>query len=77
MTKQEFLLLIDELLEEDPGTLTGDERLADIEMWDSMTVLGFIALIDEKFKLVISGDDLTHCETVNDLAKLVGEKITG
>lgn len=76
MTEKEFLLLIDELLEEDPGTLTGQERLEDLEMWDSMTALGYIALLDEQFDIVISGDDLGKCETVNDLIALAGGKIT-
>jgi len=76
MTKQEFLLLIDELLEESPGTLSGNERLEDLEMWDSMTALGFIALLDEQFNIIVSGDDLDNCKTVNDLIELANGQVT-
>jgi acyl carrier protein len=76
MTKQEFLLLIDELLEEAPGTLSGTERLQELEMWDSMTALGFIALLDEKFNVIVSGDDLSNCKTVNDLIQLANGQVT-
>jgi len=73
MSKQKFLLLLDELFEEDPNTLTGDERLQDIEIWDSLTALGFIALVDEQFNIILSGNDIENCETVNDLVNLVSQ----
>ena len=71
MSKQKFLLLLDELFEEDPDTLTGDESLAEMEMWDSLTALGFIALVDEEFNIILSGNDIEQCTTINDLVKLV------
>ena len=46
MTKKDFFLLIDELLENDPGTITGDEVLTQQSKWDSLAVIGFIALLD-------------------------------
>lgn len=73
MLKQKFLLLLDELFEEDSNTLTGDERLQDIEIWDSLTALGFIALVDEQFNIILSGNDIENCETVNDLVNLVSQ----
>ena len=75
MSKQKFLLLLDELFEEDPNTLTGEERLQDIEIWDSLTALGFIALVDEQFNTILSGNDIENCETVNDLVNLVSQNL--
>jgi len=71
MDKQKFLLLLDDLFEEDPNTLTGDEPLAELEIWDSLTALGYIALVDEEFNIILSGNDIEQCTTVNDLVKLV------
>ena len=48
MDRKEFLLALDEMLELDPGTLTGDETLESLEAWDSLAVISFIALVDEK-----------------------------
>ncbi|MBI1184764.1 acyl carrier protein [bacterium] len=75
MSKQKFLLLLDDLFEEDPGTLSGEERLEDLEIWDSLTALGFIALIDDEFNLIISGDEIEKCLTVNDLIGLVQQDV--
>ena len=70
MSEQEFLLLLDDLFEEDPGTYKGDEPLEEIEMWDSLTALGYIALVDEKFNVILSGNDIEKCQTIGDLVKL-------
>lgn len=76
MSKQEFLRLLDELFELEAGTLTGRERLTDLELWDSMTSLGFIALLDEKFNLIVSGDAIGKCATIDELIALAGTNVT-
>lgn len=75
MNKQDFLLSIHELLELEPGTVDMDSQLAGIESWDSLTVVGFIALVDEKFETVVSASKIDKCNTVGDLIMLVEEKI--
>ena len=44
MEKQEFLTSMDELVELPAGTLNGTEEIADLEGWNSMAMIGFIAL---------------------------------
>ncbi|MCX7125542.1 MAG: acyl carrier protein [Gammaproteobacteria bacterium] len=70
MEKKQFLLLLDELLELDNGTLQGSELLADLEAWDSLAAMGFIALVDENCGKIISPSGLVKAKTVNDLIKL-------
>lgn len=74
MNKSDFLKLIDELLEKDPGTLHGPETLVD-EGWDSLGVVSFIALVDEHFGFTVAPRDLAKCVIVDDLVVLVGPKI--
>lgn len=76
MTKQEFLLEMDELVEEAAGTLNGSEDLRDLEGWSSLTVMGFIAMVDEKFGMSVQPNRIAEAETVDDLAALLGDKIT-
>lgn len=76
MTKQEFLLEMDELVEEAAGTLNGPEDLRDLEGWSSLTVMGFIAMVDEKFGMSVQPNRIAEAETVDDLAALLGDKIT-
>lgn len=75
MNHSEFLLQLDSVIEAAPGTLKGSEKLAGIAAWDSLAVLGFIAMVDEKFKLQLSGKDIVACESIADLAGLLGDRI--
>lgn len=75
MNKKKMLLILDELLELPQGTLFGNELLSNLK-WDSLSVIGFIAICDENFELAVSPRELCKCETVNDLIALLGEKVT-
>jgi hypothetical protein len=70
MTPQQFLLSMDELLELPAGTLTGGEKLEALEQWNSMAMIGFIALVDTNSGLKISPRQIGACETVDDLLRL-------
>lgn len=72
MNRTEFLLALDEMLELDPGTLTGAEELETIDTWDSLAVISFIALVDEKLGHVVEGEKLVKARTVDDLLGLAG-----
>ena len=76
MTKAEFLNEIDLLLELPPGTTKGTERLDELAGWDSLAVIGFIAMVDGKFGTVLSTTRLQECQTVADLMDLVKDKVT-
>ena len=77
MTKAEFLGHLDEIMEQEPGTLKEGEALKDVPKWDSMTVVQFIAFADEEFNLAIPSAKLLACATVDDLAALPSPHVTG
>jgi acyl carrier protein len=72
----QFLPLLDELLELEPGTVEGDSRLEDVG-WNSLAVVGFIALVDENFGIAMSPPAIAKCETARDLTSLLGEHLVG
>lgn len=72
MNAKEFLLALDETLELDAGTLKGDETLESLDNWDSLAVISFIAMVDEKLNLVVSGAKLAEARTVADLLAVAG-----
>ncbi len=72
MQRNEFYLLLDDLLGFDPGTLTGKEVLSDLEEWDSLAIVGFIALVDEEFSIAVPPTRLRECQMVSDLGDLAG-----
>ena len=75
MKKSAFLLLLDDLIEIAPGTLKGPESLSDVDGWDSVAVMGFIALVDEQFEITLSPKRLAECKTVDDLVGLIGDRV--
>ena len=77
MKKKDFLKEIEEIIEADENTLDGSEVLEGLDGWDSLAVMGFIAMVDDNFQITIEVDKIAECETVNDLVDLLGDKITG
>jgi acyl carrier protein len=67
-----FINELAEALELDDSSALGpDVRLEDIEEWDSLSRLEFLALADMTYDKYLTGDDLEKCETVKDLYELV------
>jgi acyl carrier protein len=71
MNTSEFYLKMDELLDLPVGTLKGGEALEDLEDWDSVAVISFIALADSEYGAVVPPKEIAACKTVDDLAALI------
>ena len=70
MSRQEFFRRLDDLMELDPGTIKGGEKLVELGRWESITVLGFMAMMDERYGIDVSPSRLMECQTVDDLYAL-------
>lgn len=75
MTKPEFLHLFEEQLEIPEGSLNENQRLVDVESWDSLAALLFIALADEKLGVTVAGNDIAKAKTINELLALLGDRL--
>ena len=71
MTNEEKIALLEELMEVDEGTLTPETLLSNIEEWDSVSFLSFMAIMDEKFGKVVTGSEIKAKETIADLMALM------
>jgi acyl carrier protein len=69
MTREELLIGLTELLEAN-HPLTGPEELSSLGDWDSMAVIGFMALVDEACGVTLAPSAIDSCKTVNDLVEL-------
>lgn len=76
MTKKQFYMEIELILEMPENSIHGTEPLADFEGWDSLAVISFLAMADAKFETILSATQLANCRTVGDLAKLFPGKIS-
>lgn len=71
MNKQAFLNEIEEIFELDKNVLTGSETLEELGEWDSLAVMGFIAMVDENFEVILEAERIMSSVTVDDLIALV------
>jgi acyl carrier protein len=70
MTRDEFLLQMDEILDLPAGTVRGDEKLEELANWDSTSLITFIAMVETTSGVNISPSQIVTCSTVADLLQL-------
>lgn len=73
MTKQEKLKNLEEIMDLEEGVLKEDDVLAEYEEWDSVSILSFIALMDEMFEKEITGADIKEFIRVKDVLEVMVE----
>ena len=77
MTRDKFISEIENLLEVDAGSLTGEILLQNIQRWDSLAVVGFIAMVDENLGFTPSPKKIAESATIEDLMKIAGLHLEG
>ena len=60
--------------ETDSNEITAITIFKDLDEWSSLTALSVIAMADEEYEVVLTGDDIRNSTTVNDLFELVKAK---
>ena len=76
MGKEEINTFLNELaetIELPEGSLTIDTKISNID-WDSLAIISCIALADEQFNIMLSGDELANIVTIGDIFKLISRK---
>lgn len=67
MTLQGKLELLEEILEADEGTLKVEDRLEDIDEWDSMSKLYLVTYVKKEMQKRLTVDEIKNFETVQDI----------
>jgi acyl carrier protein len=70
MDKLNFLEMMDEILECQPGTIRAEDQLADLEDWDSLALMSFMAKVNSAYGIILSPKQIVQCKTVKDLEGL-------
>lgn len=77
MNIEEFIQKIEDALEGIPsGSIQQGVNYRNIENWSSMHALMLMALIDSEYGVLLSGEEMAQCETINDLFDVVVLKMT-
>jgi len=67
----EVIEMLAKATEQPPGAFKGVENLSEIEAWDSLAILNFMALADSACGITLSAETLLGCETVEDVERLL------
>lgn len=76
MTIEDFIARIEEEFDElEPGKLRPESNFREVFEWNSINALILIALVKTNYDVAINAEDITKSKTVNDLYKIVKERI--
>jgi acyl carrier protein len=75
MNINDFIIYFSEILEEtDIKILKPKTRFRDIEEWSSLLTLSVIAMVDEKYHIKLTGDDIRNAKSIEDIFNIVKSK---
>ena len=60
-----------QLNRQDPSKLSPDTVLRDIEGWSSLESLFVLLMVDDVYKITLTGDDITESTTIGDLYNII------
>ena len=61
--------------ETDPDTISATTQFKSLEEWSSLVALSVIAMVDEEYDVEFRGDDIRGSNTVEDLYKIVKNRV--
>ena len=73
MTENKKMELIAEVLEVEVEGLTPETKLGDLDEWDSIALISFIAMMDDEVDKIIKGSVVKEQKTVADLMAMMEE----
>ena len=71
MTKEEFLIQMQDVLQTETE-LNADTVLADLDEWDSLSIMATMAFLDKNFGIKMKLNDFKKVDTLNVLMSRVG-----
>ncbi len=72
-----FLRMIEDLLEVERFSLVPETPLSSIDRWDSLAVVGFMAMVDESLDFIPSPEAIANAKAISDLLKICVDKLDG
>lgn len=75
MDRNEFLAnFADQFEETDPSVFQFDTKFHDLDEWSSLVGMTILAMAKVSYGKSISGEELKHCITVEDVYNLIASK---
>jgi acyl carrier protein len=75
MKIEDFIRKIEDVMDDIPhGSIQQGVHYKDIENWSSMHALMLMAMVDNEYDVLLSGEDMVQCLTVDDLFEVIKSK---
>ena len=75
MNLQDFIANFAEQFDDtDASEITATTNYRELEEWSSLIALSVIAMVDDEYDVTLKGNDITGCNTVEELFNLVQSK---
>ncbi len=77
MKIEELIAVVEEEFEDEieEGQLKSDVKFREVFDWNSINALRLIALVKTEYDVTINAEDIQQSETVNDLFKIIEERM--
>ena len=75
MKKLSYLNELAKLLTVKVEALTDEFFLKNTQLWDSLSIISTVALIDNHYNVATSGVEIEQCNTVGDIFILIKQKL--
>jgi acyl carrier protein len=75
MTKNDFYREMEGLMQIEPHILNENSILTEVSDWDSLMVLSFIMMVEQKLGYVVDGRTVGKANSVKDLVDLLGNRL--
>lgn len=72
MSEEEKMLVFADVLDMDRSDFSLDTVLVELDNWDSVAMLAFMAMMDERFGKTVKGADIRNFKTVQDAINFMG-----
>ena len=73
ITKNELLLILEEVFEKDSVEMRVEDSFKDYDEWDSLTQLALVATFDDEFDININSDELEKINTILDILNFINK----
>ena len=73
MTDKEKIVMIEETLEVEEGSLSADTILSGLDEYDSMAKLSLIVLMDDEFGVRLTGEMVKGFKSVGDILAVMNK----
>ncbi len=71
MTNERKMELLAEIMDLSPDALSPDTVLEELDEWDSIALISFIAMMDDEFGKVVKGTEVKEKKTVAELIAMM------